>query len=180
MADDRRSLAESVEGTATGDFRLLDWGQLALSAVIFGSSFLWIALALRSLSPGLIAFGRVVLGAAVVVAIPAARKAIARPDWARMVVASVLGMAAPVFLFALAEQRVSSALTGMLVAGIPVMTAAVAAILTRTLPSRPRVAGLAVGFAGIVLLAAPEMGSAGAQAVGVLMVLAGVLSYSIE
>ena len=39
-----RSISESVEGTDTGDFRLFDWGQLVLAALIFGSAFLWMSL----------------------------------------------------------------------------------------------------------------------------------------
>ena len=64
MADGaHRSISESVEGTELGDFRANDWGQLIVAAGIFGSAFLWIALALRTIDPGTIAFGRAALGA---------------------------------------------------------------------------------------------------------------------
>lgn len=177
--DGHRALAESVEGTSQGDFRLIDWGQLVAVSMIFGSAFLWIALALRSISPGTLSFGRVVMGAAAVSVLPAARCAIRRVDWPRLGLASFFGIAAPVFLFALAEERIPSALAGMLVSAIPIMTAAVAAIETRTWPRRTRLAGLAVGFVGIVLLVAPDLSSGGAEAVGVVMVLTAVMAYAI-
>ncbi len=68
--DDRRLLADSAEGTSRADFRPTDWGQLGLTAAIFGSAFLWISLALESIEPGLLSFGRVVLGAATLALIP--------------------------------------------------------------------------------------------------------------
>jgi hypothetical protein len=68
----RRSVAESVEGTETGDFQGADWAKIVFAALVFGSAFLWIALALRSVEPGTIAFGRAVLGAAALAVLPTA------------------------------------------------------------------------------------------------------------
>ena len=180
MADGtRRSISESVEGTDLGDFRAIDWGQLIVAAGIFGSAFLWIALALRSIDPGTIAFGRAALGAGALAMVPSARCSVARVDWPRLVVAALFGMAAPVLLFALAEERIPSALAGMLVSAIPIFTAALAAVVTRSRPTRKRLVGLLVGLVGIVLLTAPDLGGSGAEAVGVVMVLGAVFSYAV-
>jgi drug/metabolite transporter (DMT)-like permease len=176
---EHRTISESIEGTAQGDFRAFDWGQLVLAAGIFGSAFLWIALALRSIDPGTIAFGRAALGAAALAAVPSARCSVARVDWPRLTLAAFFGMAVPVLLFALAEERISSALAGMLVSGVPIFTAVLAAVVTRSWPTRRRLIGLSVGFLGIVLLAAPDLGSSGAAAAGVMMVLGAVASYAI-
>jgi drug/metabolite transporter (DMT)-like permease len=176
---EHRTVSESVEGTDLGDFRAFDWGQLILAAGIFGSAFLWIALALRSIDPGTIAFGRAALGAAALGVLPSARCAVARVDWPRLTLAAFFGMAAPVLLFALAEERISSALAGMLVSGVPIFTAVLAAVLTRSWPTRRRLVGLLIGFVGIMLLAAPDLGSSGAAAAGVMMVLGAVLSYAV-
>jgi len=177
--ESQRSVADSVEGTESGDFRLADWGQLVVAALIFGSAFLWIALALRSIAPGTIAFGRALLGAAALALIPSARKAIARIDWRRLLFASLLGVAAPVLLFALGEERIASALAGMLVSAVPIFTAAIAAVATRSWPKRRRLLGLLVGLLGIVLLTAPDLASLSSEAVGVVMVLAAVLCYAL-
>lgn len=180
MADpSRRGVAESVEGLSNQDLRLLDWGQLVLVAAIFGSAFLWIALALRSIAPETIAFGRVATGAAALWLVPAARCRIARADWSRLLVASVVGIAAPVLLFGFAEQRISSALAGMLVSGLPLMAAVVAAIETRALPRSQRLAGLAIGLVGMALVAGPVLTDVGSQARGVVMVLIAVLCYAV-
>ncbi len=175
----RRSISESVEGTDTGDFRLVDWGQLVLAASIFGSAFLWIALALRSIDPGTIAFGRVALGAAALAVLPRARRSVARVDRPRLILAAFFGMAAPALLFALAEERIPSALAGMLVSAVPVFAAALVAAATRTWPTRRRLTGLAVGFLGIFLLTAPDLGGSEAETTGVFMVLGAVLAYAV-
>lgn len=150
-----------------------------MSALIFGSSFLFITLSLRSFDSGTVAFLKSVLGAAALALVPAARCAIRRRDWARLVVASLLGMALPTVLFAVAQERIPSALAGMLVSAIPILTAVVAAVETRTLPRSTRLAGLLVGFAGIVLLSAPNLTSLDAEAVGVLLILGAVLGHSV-
>lgn len=175
----RRSVAESVEGISSGDLRLLDWGQLLLVAGIFGSAFLWIALALRSISPETIAFGRVATGAVALWLVPAARCRVARADWPRLLLASVVGIAAPVLLFGFAEERIASALAGMLVSGLPIMAAIVTAVETRTAPRRLRLAGLAVGLVGMSLLAGPVLTDVASQAIGVVMVLVAVLCYAV-
>jgi len=168
----------AVEGTQSEGFRLLDWGHVGLTAAIFGSAFLWIALALRSLSPGVIAFSRVLLGAGVLLLFSRARILPHRKDWIRIIVAGCLGQAAPAMLFAMAEQRISSSLTGMLMSSIPMVTAVLAALVTRQLPARTRVVGLLIGSIGIALLSLPSLRGAGAEVAGVAMVLLAVLGYS--
>ena len=180
MADrTHRSISESVEGTELGDFRASDWGQLVVASGIFESAFLWIALSLRSIDPGTIAFGRAALGAVALVSLSSARCSVARVDWPRLALAALFGMAAPVLLFALAEERIPSALAGMLVSGVPIFTAAVAAFVTRSVPTRQRFVGLVIGLVGIVLLAGPDLTGSGAEAVGVAMVVGAVLSYAV-
>lgn len=166
-------------GTHTGDFRILDWGHLGLTALIFGSAFMWIALGLRSLAPGVIGFGRVALGATALLVLPAARRSIARTDWGRLVVAALTGMGAPALLFAMAEQHIDSAVTGMLVSAIPIATTGVATIITHTMPGRRRRRGLLVGFVGIALLSLPDLTGAEAAPLGVGLVLAAVLGYAV-
>lgn len=166
-------------GTHAGDFRILDWGHLGITAVIFGSAFMWIALSLRSLAPGVIGFGRVALGAAALAVLPAARRAIDRSDWGRLVVASLAGMGIPAVLFAVAQQHIDSAVTGMLVSAIPIATTAVATVMTGTMPGPRRRRGLALGILGIALLSTPDLTAAEAAPLGVGLVLLAVTGYAI-
>jgi drug/metabolite transporter (DMT)-like permease len=84
-------------------------------------------------------------------------------------------------MFPFAEQHVSSALAGMLNGATPLFAALVASLLARRAP-QPKVAlGLAVGFAGAVLIALPGLSNLtnmSGQTRGVLMILAALVSYA--
>jgi drug/metabolite transporter (DMT)-like permease len=80
-------------------------------------------------------------------------------------------------MFPFAEQHVSSALTGMLNGAVPLFTAIVAAGIARRWPSRGIALGLAVGLAGGVLMALPTIGQGRSTTLGVLLILAALVSY---
>jgi drug/metabolite transporter (DMT)-like permease len=174
----RERLPVTSAGTHAGDFRFLEWGHLGLTALIFGSAFMWISLGLRSLEPGVIGFGRVALGGVALAVLPSARRSIARHDWARLTAAGLAGMGAPAILFSLAQQHIDSAVTGMLVSAIPIATTAVAAVMTGTMPGPRRRRGLLLGFCGIALLTAPDLTGAQAAPLGIGLVLIAVIGYA--
>ena len=89
----------------------------------------------------------------------------------------MLWMAFPLSMFPFAELRVSSALTGMLNGAVPLFAAIVAAVLARRAPARPIVEGLAVGMSGAVLMAVPALGEGRSGTIGVLLILAALVSY---
>jgi drug/metabolite transporter (DMT)-like permease len=80
-------------------------------------------------------------------------------------------------MFPFAEQRVSSALTGMLNGAVPLFAAIVASVLARRAPSGGVAAGLAVGLAGAVLMAWPSLHEGRNSVDGILMILAALVSY---
>src|SRR5262249_29316507 len=103
--------------------------RIALLALFWGSSFLWIKLAVRGLSPAEVTLGRLVLGAGVLFAIVAARRQpVPRSPaiWGQIMIAALFGNAAPYLLFALSEQHVASSTAGMLNATTPLWTVLVA------------------------------------------------------
>jgi drug/metabolite transporter (DMT)-like permease len=155
-----------------------DWLLLAGPGLIWGASFLFIAEALRAVGPNGVAFGRIVVGFATLALVPAARRAVPRDAWPAIALLGVLWLALPLTLFPFAEQRVSSALTGMLNGANPLFTAVVAAGLARRAPARGIVAGLAVGLAGAVLMALPTFGEGRSSLGGVVMILAALVSYA--
>ena len=70
----------------------------------------------------------------------------------------------------------------MLNGAVPLFVAATASLVTRRMPAPPVLAGLAVGFLGAILIALPGMtASAGpdGQIIGVLLILAALVSYGI-
>jgi drug/metabolite transporter (DMT)-like permease len=67
----------------------------------------------------------------------------------------------------------------MLNGATPIFTALLATILLRALPGRLQMAGLAVGFVGIVAIALPSTGSSTTAAIGVIMVLVATVCYAV-
>ncbi len=127
----------------------------AATSVIWGSSFLFIRVAVTHLPPSVVVFGRCVLGAAFLVPLAVRKHALAGLRRAVLPVAAVacLDMALPTFLTAWGEERVSSSVAGILTATDPLFTAVLALWLIRAeAVGRRRFTGLIVGFAGVVAL----------------------------
>jgi len=132
--------------------------RLAALAVLWGSGFLMIKVALHGMSPIQIVLWRLLPAAAVMLGLAAVRgERLPRQlwPWLHLAAMAVITNIAPYFLYAWGEQRITSSLAGVLNATTPLFTL-LFAISTRTerVPLS-RVVGLLVGFAGVVVLAAP-------------------------
>jgi drug/metabolite transporter (DMT)-like permease len=159
---------------------VIDSVLIVVPGLIWGASFLFMAEGLEAVSPNGVAFVRILVGFLTLSLVPAARQPIAKADWSRTAVLGIIWMAFPLTMFPFAEQRVSSALAGMLNGAVPLFVAAVAGALARRVPSPAVLAGLAVGFLGAILIALPGLtGAAGpaGQTIGVLLILAALVSY---
>jgi len=165
----RSSIASFAEGA--------DWLLLVVPGLIWGASFLFIAEGMHSVGPNGVTFVRILIGFATLSLFPAARKPVKHSDWAGIAALGVLWLAFPLSMFPLAEQHVSSALTGMLNGANPLFTAIVAAAIARRAPARRILAGVAVGMAGTVLIALPTIGEGHSSAAGVGMIMAALVSY---
>jgi drug/metabolite transporter (DMT)-like permease len=157
--------------------------KIALLALIWGSSFLWIKLAIRGLSPVEVTLARLVLGAGVLFAVLLVRheKVPRSPAiWAHIMVAALFANAAPYLLFALGEQHVASSTAGMLNATTPLWTVVVAlAVRHQKTIQALQAAGLLTGFAGAVLIFAPWR-SGGFASAGAVESLAAAACYGIS
>ena len=154
-----------------------DWLLFVVPGAIWGASFLFIAEGLRAVGPNGVTFTRILVGFATLALVPAARAPLPREAWGRAALLGVIWMAFPLTMFPYAEQRVSSALTGMLNGATPLFVAAVASFLARRAPSRGVLAGLAVGLTGAVLVAWPALGEGQSSLQGVLLILAALAAY---
>ena len=140
-----------------------DWARWAVPGLIWGTSFYFIAEGLRSFPAILVTPIRIGVGFVTLATVPAARRAtIERADRWKVAMLGLIWMAIPLSLFPFAEERVSSSVTGMLNGATPIFVTTVAAFLARRMPERRRLIGLAIGFAGVVLIAVPagEIGRA--------------------
>ena len=161
-------------------FTSLDWLLSIGMALTWGSSFLLIKIAIRDFDSTLIPLGRTAFGAAALLLIPSARKSIAREHWPRLLILGFVWMAFPFLLYPLAEETVSSAITGMMNGGLPVVVTLVTAIWVQVMPSPRRIIAVLVGFAGIALIAIPSISDGStADTRGIVLLLIALLSYAV-
>jgi len=155
-----------------------DWALLLVPGIIWGASFLFIAEGLEAVGPNGVTFLRILVGFVTLAFSASARRAIPSADLGRVALLGIVWMAFPLSMFPFAEQRVSSALTGMLNGANPLFTAIVSSLLARHLPSRAVMIGLFVGLTGTVLIAWPSLGEGQSSIEGVVLILAALCSYA--
>lgn len=156
--------------------------RLCLLAVLWGSGFLFVKLALRGLNPVQVVLGQLGFGAVVLLLTLAVRR---RPlphvprEWAYLAGMAVLANIAPYLLFSWSEQRISSGLAGALSGTTPLLTLLLARALGVGRLTLARVLGLVLGLSGVVLLAAPwHNGSKAVSLAGVLAALGAATCYA--
>lgn len=125
-------------------------------AATWGSSFLLIKIGLEGLTPEQVVWGRLVIGAAALLAISAATRTPLPRDprlWGHLLVVALLLCVVPFSLFAWAEQHVSSGVASVLNATTPLMTMLVSLVaLKQERLSRERITGLLLGFVGVLIV----------------------------
>jgi drug/metabolite transporter (DMT)-like permease len=156
--------------------------RLYLLAVLWGSGFLFVKLALRGLSPVQVVLGQLGFGAIVLLLTLAVRR---RPlphvprEWAYLAGMAVLANITPYLLFSWSEQRISSGLAGVLSGTTPLLTLLFAHALGVGRLTSARVLGLVLGLCGVVLLAAPwHDGPRAVSITGVLAALGAATCYA--
>ena len=158
--------------------------QLALLALIWGASFMFIKVELDAgIAPVHIAWLRCALGAPallIILALMRDRLPRERAVYGHLLLIATLMNAAPFVLFAYGETEVSSLLAGIINALTPLMTLLFGLIL---LPDEPptarKLAGLAVGFAGVLVVLAPWEGIGGGSLLGALACIGAATCYGL-
>ena len=155
---------------------------LALAA-IWGTSFLFIKVGVREVHPLWLTFGRVAAGVlTLLVVLAATRDRLPRGPvlWGHLAVVAALGVSVPFTLFGFGEQRVSSVLAGIWNAATPLVALPLAVLVFRTeRMTWRRAAGIAVGFAGVLVVLGVWRGVGGAQLTGQLLCFGAAMCYAV-
>ena len=131
------------------------WVLFLAMSVIWGVPYLLIKVAVGEVSPVVLVFVRCVIGAALLLpwTIATGQLRPALRHWRALLLFTVLEMAGPWLLIAYAEESLSSALTGLLVAGVPFVAALAGLLLGEEERLTPvRLLGMAIGVVGIAVL----------------------------
>lgn len=160
--------------------RLKVWAGLATIYVVWGSTFLAIAVVVRDVPPFLSMAMRHLCAGAIVFAWVLVRRREREPlGWRQWGAAFVFG--GGLFLvghgaLAWAQQDVPSGVAALLVGTIPLWFAIVARIVLGERLGGRAFAGLLLGFAGLALLVDPS-GEEGAEPIGALVIVLGALGW---
>jgi drug/metabolite transporter (DMT)-like permease len=131
------------------------WILFAAMCVLWGVPYLMIRVAVRDVSPAALVLSRTALAAALLLPLAAFRREL-RPvlsRWAPLLAFAAVEIALPWYLLGSAETRISSSLTALLIAGIPL----VATVIAMTTGARERLdaqgaLGLVLGVVGVAAI----------------------------
>ena len=132
------------------------WALFIALAVLWGIPYLFIKVAVDELSPAMVVWVRVALGALILLPIVVARGDVKRlgvTDWSWIVVFAFVEIALPFGALSYAEIRLSSSVTAILIAAVPILAAVIGwRIGIDDRISKSRALGLAIGVIGVVTL----------------------------
>jgi drug/metabolite transporter (DMT)-like permease len=177
-----RSISHDVRPRGWTGMNQRSLSQLVLLALIWGSSFMFIKIAVRDLNPATLVLGRTGLAAValgVVVLVSLGRGATAaelRAHWRGLLAVGLLNTAVPFWLLSWGETRIDSGLASIIQASVPIFNALLAyGFFHEQRVTRRRLAGVAIGFVGVALLvgAQPE-----AKILGVFAVVGMATCYA--
>ena len=162
---------------------LASFGMLILLAALWGSSFLFIKIAVTDIGPMTYAMLRVLVGSITLLLVVVARGQKLPKDrrvWARFGFMGAVGILIPFAASSWGAQYIAAGLAAILIATMPLFTFLLGLAIGDDSPAPKRVFGLLVGFAGILVLTWPQLGG-GLQTslLGELAVVLSALGYAI-
>ncbi|HEY2077288.1 MAG TPA: EamA family transporter [Streptosporangiaceae bacterium] len=156
------------------------WWLFAAMSVIWGIPYLLIKVADGGVAPAVLVLARVAIGAALLLPVAISRRELAPllSRWHWVALFALVEIITPWLLLSEAETRLSSSLSGLLIASVPILVA----VIGRATGSQDRLtavrwAGLLVGLGGVALLVAG--GGTHGQAGQVVEVLLVAVCYAI-
>jgi drug/metabolite transporter (DMT)-like permease len=151
------------------------WLLFAGMCVIWGIPYLLIRVAVRDLSPAMLVLARTGIGALLLLPLAAARGEVAPVlrRWRGVLVFAAVEIALPWWLLSDAEVRLSSSLTGLLIAAVPL----VGALIVRERLSVASAVGLGLGVVGVAALVGLDVGGANARSLAEIAVV--VVCYAV-
>jgi len=158
------------------------WFVFILLGAIWSSSFMWIKIAVAEIGPMTLVAFRVLFGLlfgiAVIliqrVALPRSAK-----EWSPLLILGITNVAIPFFLISWGEQSIDSAVAAILDATVPLFTILIAHYLLHDdKMTVPKVLGLLMGFAGVVILMSKDIGASLGSVLGQLAVVLASAFYA--
>jgi drug/metabolite transporter (DMT)-like permease len=173
------SVRQASQPTSRGDGRALL--SAAVTVVLWASAFVAIRSAGHYFAPGALALGRLLLGAAVLAVIAVTRRSgwPRREAWPGIVASGVLWFGVYMVTLNWGEQHLDAGTAAMVVNIAPILVALLSAQLLNEGLQRPLILGIAVSFAGVIVVGIATSTGAHSSLVGVLLCLTAAVSASL-
>jgi drug/metabolite transporter (DMT)-like permease len=155
---------------------------IVVLASVWGGSYLFNEIALRELGPGVIVWSRVTLGALTIwpLAMLSGATAAIRSHLKPLVITGVIQIATPITLITVGQQWIASSLAGVLNGSVPIFVALFALLLDRSeRPTGLRIAGIGLGFLGVVAVYGLDVGTDGYALLGAACLTGSSVGYAI-
>ncbi len=155
------------------------WALFAAMSVIWGVPYLLIKIAVGGVPVPVLVLARVAIGAALLLPLAVRRRQVGalRPYWGWLAVFAAVEIITPWLLLSDAERKLTSSMSGLLVASVPIIGAVLARLTGDADRLTPvRWTGLLAGLGGVALLAGP--GASGGDALSIAEVLVVAVCYA--
>ena len=150
--------------------------------LIWGSSFMWIKIAVQEMGPNTLVAYRVLFGLLFGIIVVFSQRApwpSSFKEWLPLFVLGLTNIAIPFFLISWGEQVIDSGVASILDATVPLFTILVAHFLLRDdKMTVPKVLGLLIGFAGVVILMSKDIGASSSSLLGQAAVIIASIFYA--
>ena len=148
-------------------------------SVVWGIPYLFIRIAVLEVPPGVVVFGRTLIGALILLPL-AVRAPGLRPvlrHWRPLIVFTLVEMAIPWYLLTTAEETASSSFSGLVISAVPLVATLMAIGRgDRSATTTPVLAGLLLGIAGVVAIVGIDL--RGSNLIATLELLGVVIAYA--
>jgi drug/metabolite transporter (DMT)-like permease len=158
------------------------WLLFIAVSVFWGIPYLFIKIAVHELDPTVVVFARAVIAAFVLIPMAVHAKTLRQlfRHWPILLLFSVIHMVGAFLLISYGEQHVSSSLASLLVASMPLQVALLALGFDKSeRVNGPRLIGMLISLAGLVILLGFDVGGDGQQWLGVAFILLAATGYAI-
>jgi drug/metabolite transporter (DMT)-like permease len=162
--------------------KLKHWVVFILLGAIWSSSFMWIKIAVQEVGPITLVAFRVLFGllfGIVVIIIQGVQWSRSFKEWSPLLLLGITNVAIPFFLISWGEQSIDSAVAAILDATVPLFTILIAHYLLHDDKiTFPKVLGLLIGFAGVIVLMSKDIGASFGSLLGQLAVVLACAFYA--